>query len=357
MVSFVNPNTDGEFSFSRDLSTIKTICAENNVKLFISIGGGGVSLQETNTYKTKTTSEERGPFINNLMNYVRQNGIEGIDVDLEGELVSMDTYDDFVKELSDSLHAENLEMSSALGSYYSTFISDFTLSLFDFINIMSYDKKGSWTPTSPGQHSSLDHAKNDLVYFNQTRNVPIEKLVLGVPFYGWEFDDGATTSNDVRALTYCQILNLDENNKNYDEAVTETGTVYYNGVSTIEAKIDWVINQKAGGIMIWELGQDCFNNNSLLTVIDNKMGPLSISNNSIAQFKVFPTITSDELSIEFNSQTIQNYTFTINNINGAIVIDENKLLNSINVRNLESGIYFLVISNSSHQEVVKFIKI
>ena len=41
---------------------------------------------------------------------------------------------------------------------------------------------------------------------------------------------------------------------------------YYNGIPTIKAKTSLAM-QQTGGVMIWEIGQDCFNGNSLLNII------------------------------------------------------------------------------------------
>lgn len=38
-----------------------------------------------------------------------------------------------------------------------------------------------------GHHSTYDDAVEDLDYFGNVRNIPKEKLVLGVPLYGYGF--------------------------------------------------------------------------------------------------------------------------------------------------------------------------
>ena len=53
MVSFANPDVNGEFSFSEDISKVIDAAAPHNCKVFISIGGGGLSDAIEQTYETK----------------------------------------------------------------------------------------------------------------------------------------------------------------------------------------------------------------------------------------------------------------------------------------------------------------
>ena len=52
-----------------------------------------------------------------------------------------------------------------------------TIACFDFINLMCYDLK-----TGPN-HSPVWYSKTTINYWKQFRNVPAEKIVLGMPLY------------------------------------------------------------------------------------------------------------------------------------------------------------------------------
>lgn len=167
MVSFANPNVNGEFSFNQNLTNLKTHVTTHDIKLFISIGGGALTAEQQTVYMEFTQLETRTQFIHQLMNYVRTNEFDGVDVDLEGDLVLMDSYNDYVQELGDSLHAAGLEMSAALTRWTAqNGIQNSTLEKMDFINLMAYDATGPWQPSQGGQHSSMQFAQDQFNYFN-----------------------------------------------------------------------------------------------------------------------------------------------------------------------------------------------
>ena len=87
MVSFVNPDDNGDFSFSEDVSKVIDKARPEGCKVFISIGGGGLSEAVETTYETQTEEAHRSEFIHKLMDFARNEGVDGIDVDLEGSMV------------------------------------------------------------------------------------------------------------------------------------------------------------------------------------------------------------------------------------------------------------------------------
>jgi GH18 family chitinase len=230
----------------------------SNVKVILSIGGGG----DTGNYWEKYLSNTyRKDCILRMVNFAIANKLDGIDVDIEGSLITSlgVNYNLFVQELREQLHAKGLAITAALTpTYLDEVITDKTLKSFDFINIMAYDATGPWRPNDPGQHSSFSLAENALDFWNIQKGISKEKLVLGVPFYGRDFNP-----SDFKAWTYESILNL-----NYEYAyLDEVGLLYYNGIPTIVEKTKLALKE-ANGIMIWELGQDIFNDLSLLRAID-----------------------------------------------------------------------------------------
>ena len=230
----------------------------SNVKVLLSIGGGG----DTGGYWVKyLSSTYREDCILRMVNFVIANKLDGIDVDIEGSLITSlgVDYNLFVQELKDQLHSKGLAITGALTpTYLDAVITNKTLNSFDFINIMAYDATGPWRPNDPGQHSPYSQAENALDFWTIQKDISKEKLVLGVPFYGRDFNP-----SDIKALTYESIISL-----NYEYAyLDEVGLLYYNGIPTIVKKSKLAL-QKANGIMIWELGQDVFNDLSLLSAID-----------------------------------------------------------------------------------------
>lgn len=142
-------------------------------------------------------------------------------------------------------------------------VPDASLARLDFINVMAYDATGPWEPKKPGQHSSLGFAKDNISYWLR-RGVGKEKLVLGVPFYGYGF--GRDFQKD--GYPYAEIL------KRYPDAEKrdQVGkTIWHNSRPTIREKANYVIQNNLAGIMIWSLEQDAPGDKSLLKVINESL--------------------------------------------------------------------------------------
>ncbi len=259
-LAFINPDTAGNFPANDTYYQVIKKAHSQNVKVFLSIGGGGPPAHLGGLLK----NDKRANLIAGLVAVTETYDFDGVDVDLENALVNAD-YAPFVSELSVALKAKNKLMTAALASWNSDLIGDSTLQLYDFINIMSYDKTGPWNLNKPGQHSPFTMAQDDFNYFNQTRKIAAEKLFIGLPFYGYGFGNGAPQS-----MKYKDIITAFPGAENKDTvAVTGGGTIYYNGIATIKQKVSFAIDNKAGGVMIWQLLGDSKDSGSLLKAIND----------------------------------------------------------------------------------------
>jgi len=81
------------------------------------------------------------------------------------------------------------------------------------------------------------------------RDVPSAKLVLGVPFYGYDFQ---YDTPDRMGAAYNDIVNEHSGAENFDQV----DKIYYNGIDTIVKKVRLAEERETGGIMIWEITQD-----------------------------------------------------------------------------------------------------
>jgi GH18 family chitinase len=88
-------------------------------------------------------------------------------------------------------------------------------------------------------------------------NIPPGNLLLGVPFYG------RLTSEPHNAYTYQELTSLHHPPADVDEV----DGIYFNGINTIGLKTCFAREGNYGGIMIWELGQDTWDDTSLLRAI------------------------------------------------------------------------------------------
>jgi len=163
------------------------------------------------------------------------------------------------------LRHHNKLITAAIAMYYQDKLSDRALSEFDFVNIMSYDRTGPWRPHEPGPHSTLTAAEEDINYFGTIRNLPADKMTLGVPFYGYGF--GPEVTSPATSMSYAQIISAYPGSEKEDVwHNTEGQSIYYNGIPTITQKTRLALD-KASGIMIWQLRGDARGRKSLLKII------------------------------------------------------------------------------------------
>ncbi|MFC4478538.1 glycosyl hydrolase family 18 protein [Flavobacterium chungangensis] len=259
-IAFENPDSSGYLSFNSGSNTIINAAHAQNVKVFVSLGGGSVSEGGAirDNYFNLITPANRTAFIQKIYDYVVAHNFDGVDVDLEGPAINGD-YGGFVIALANKLHANGKLISAALSEGYGgANVPSSTFAAYDWINIMAYDATGPWAPNNPGQHSPYSMAVNQFNYWTG-RGLPASKAVIGLPFYGYGF--GASAN---QGISYANIVAQYPGAENLDQV---GNTIYYNGIPTIKQKTTFAI-QNAAGVMIWELSQDATGSKSLLTAIN-----------------------------------------------------------------------------------------
>ena len=255
ILAFVNSDSAGNLNDDFNALTPFVKAAHNhNVKVLYSIGGGSYQGQ----YHALLKNAKRQQLINNLVAKVVQYDADGIDVDLESGYAFGEVdpnYGVFIKDLAKALRAKNKLITAALPSSPGNVVTHDVLSEFDFINIMSYDHTGPWSPDRQENHASYSAAMDDLNYYLNTLKVPKEKLILGVPFYGHGFGP-SLTDPVIPWMIYKDIVSTYPGAEWVDHWHLPNGYImYYNGIPTIKNKTQ-LAKKKAAGIMIWELMYD-----------------------------------------------------------------------------------------------------
>lgn len=249
------------------MDTIIAAAHAQNVKVSVVIDPGSAFTTIAASPSVTTT------FINNITAFCTAHNLDGIDLDWEpshGSLTDaqINNYGTLLTSLRAA--APNLLLSAAVnpekvtlsggGSKYVIPVSAVTA--LDWVNIMGYDLDFA-------NHSQYTRSTNDLVaWYNYAAPGGATKtdFVLGVPFYGRA---GTSWGNTV-PKTYLDIVNryaaingtalpanVDSALINFPDAFGGANmTWWFNGIDTIEAKTNFVLNNGYGGIMIWELAQD-----------------------------------------------------------------------------------------------------
>ena len=345
--AFTNPDATGTLAdMGSDLDTVVKRAHAKNVKVMISLGGGDLDATIIGYYTDLfSTTAKCAAFVHNIINFVNQYKLDGVDVDLEGDAITAN-YGIFIQQLADSLHPKGKLVTAAVSGWGDDNIGDAALQLFDWINIMSYDATGPWAPDNPGQHSSFEFAQYGINVWS-ARGLNKNKLVVGVPFYGHGFGkeldtDGIDYSVIIGRFPYA-----------YDQD-TVGNIIYYNGVITIQQKTCLAMDQ-ASGVMIWALTSDTEDTTTSLlyaigraikTYNKNDIPPivkiLSPGNNDTINNSNLSVITIIKDSIGIFQQAVLS-------ING-IETEETKLsLDTFHLNNLSAGTYSIAIKGIDFQ--------
>ncbi|MDR2746850.1 MAG: hypothetical protein LBB77_05320 [Treponema sp.] len=282
-LAFGVANPDGSLrltNISKFAGSIIDTAHNNKIKVLLSVGGGdasGFTEVILNRDKRKTLTDD-------IIKTIGELNLDGVDIDFEEwvgspeganeeDLLKRDALESLYKELREKAGDEKLITAAVSASwddgssswgFYNCYSSTMFRYL-DFVSLMLYDETGPWTKTRIGQHSTWDYFTNSINYWLNVKKLPKEKLVAGVPFYGFLFksDD---TGEGAEYVEYRDILN---NFPNQDAHVKDNiGLLYYNGMQTIHRKANYILDNNLAGIMIWELTQDTDTaDKSLLNVI------------------------------------------------------------------------------------------
>jgi len=259
-IAFANPDSSGRLICNKEVD-IKPFVDKGHaagLKVFISLAGGGKP--DTIIWRRLLLPENRNAFIGKIIEYVTDNNLDGVDVDIEGNLLPQVglNYNPFVVELRQALHSKGKGITTALGAtHFHPNVQQEALQAYDFINVMVYDKTGIWRPEDVGPHSPWSFAEEAIRYWTEELKIPADKIILGVPFYGFDFTPPA------RYISYREIIQSDSTLA-YQDSV---GKRYYNGIPMIARKTA-LAKSNLGGVMIWEISYDARGELSLLRTMD-----------------------------------------------------------------------------------------
>jgi chitinase len=141
-----------------------------------------------------------------------------------------------------------------------------------YINTMLYDLRGPWSEQGPqsAYGEVIDNGTTNytvgswgLPYWNGYRKWPIAKTVIGVPFYGRDFD-----VNNGEGVDY-SIIAARVKQAGADINADRIGNAYYDGPVTAGRKAAYALSHNYAGVMFWELTGDTQDETtSLLSAID-----------------------------------------------------------------------------------------
>jgi chitinase len=302
-ISFANPDANGDLVVdgaltcmsdgegvaitATELQSVIDKAQAGGVKVLISVAGGVIPSCSGN-WADMLKPENRGAVVEKLITFMEDFNLDGIDVDIEGVLLTnidnAGNYTPFIEALSTELKERNKLLTCATASYVGGMIPVSSIPYFDFVNIMAYDAIGPSWGTPGVQHSTYAMAAAHVELWKE-RGLAVSQLVLGVPFYGYGFKPNASGVQYDSDYNFSRIVaefGTDAaNNDLIGTACASCNYITYNGIPTIRAKTQLAMAE-GSGVMIWELSQDGSGANSLLAVIDDEINNPSGTSSSAA---------------------------------------------------------------------------
>lgn len=300
---FLIPTAEGDLipmEKQDKLNKIVSLSHGAGKKVFIGVGGYSYKNVPLKDVFEKIGADEnlRVQFVDNIMKFVKENNLDGVDFDWEYPRYAVAAdYEATVKLLSERLRKEGKGLSvSVVGTGAANgvnaweaiaAINDETVRCFDFINLMSYDLQ------SDPQHSPLWFANTSIEYW-LNRGVNADKIVLGMPLYArpsWN--------------QYRDLVKMDTKNAYRDYVNTEPLISYYNGLNTLRDKTKLALS-KCGGVMIFDINEDVdyrdknLEKYSAVSMIDDVVGRLSGLKRGVLDSYVTIVINNEELLFSEN---------------------------------------------------------
>ncbi len=280
----------------KELNQLKA--ANPNLKTLISVGGWSWSGRFSDV---ALTEETRSSFADSIVDFLLQYGFDGVDIDWEypvsgGLSTNSRRPEDranftlLLQTIRNKLDERGkkdgkkylLTFAGAAGTWYikNTEMSKIS-QLVDYANIMTYDIHGTWEPytnfnaplfhsdTEQSYHISVASSVQEWLKAGFSR----DKLVMGVPFYGFIYKLVPSINNGLfqtysggASISYANIaanyLNQEGFTRYFDPLARVPwlfdGSTFitYEDEQSIAEKARYVKDNSLGGAMIWELSQD-----------------------------------------------------------------------------------------------------
>ncbi|MCP4521497.1 MAG: glycoside hydrolase family 18 protein [Cytophagales bacterium] len=288
------------------------------IKILVSIGGWTWS---KNFSDAALTDSSRQIFAQSAVDLLNKYELDGIDIDWEypgqiGDnnkfrLEDKQNFTLFLKALRDALDVQGKKddrhylltiASGASQAYLDNTEMDEAHKYLDFINIMTYDFHGEWEPKTGHltnlsiQDSSTNMSAEIAVDQHIKAGIPVNKIVLGVAFYGRAWGNVGSENNGLYQpatavegkfkTTYDTIQNHLANKNGYVYHWDTTANapflyndslkifVTYDDTLSIRKKCDFIKQKGLGGAMFWEYQEDSkIPETNLLNVLDRELKP------------------------------------------------------------------------------------
>jgi chitinase len=279
-------------SLSRSTSLVAAAHAANRKALF-SVGPTDGSI-----FTNAASVANLPTFINNLTNFMVARGYDGIDIDWE-PISSSDAlrFTAFINALRAALDTITPRPLLTIAVFSQPSLIGSLQSKFDQINIMTYSMSGAYPGwitwhnaplynggiKFPSVPSKFVPSTEATVNTFTNAGVPLNKIGIGIAFYGLMWSGGTGTTNggvafpaqsyttdpETDSVSFSQVMSTyyQSNRYHWDTnaqaaylSIDEVGSandkfISYDDERTCQTKVSYARNRQLGGVMIWELGE------------------------------------------------------------------------------------------------------
>ena len=237
------------------------------------------------TSKMLSDYKSRENVINQIIKYIKQYNLDGINIDFEGMYeTDKDNFSRFLIEIRPRLNeigaVLSVDVTAPDGApEWSLCYDRYTIGkVADYVMFMAYDQYGV-SATKAGTTAGHNWVEANVKKFLGQEEVKAEKIILGIPFYTrvWKENNGNVTSNVVNIGNVNNVIPSDAT-KTWDEDLQQYYVEYKKGGATykiwvedeksIEAKLDLVSKYNLGGAAYWEYDRAT---NSIWNLIESKI--------------------------------------------------------------------------------------
>lgn len=292
--AFVTADGDGKIRTGRNVPS-RELTGEAHkagVKVLLSLGGWGWDKQFASIV-SKPEAEDL--YASSVMKIVDEYDYDGIDLDWEypdtqDEVVGFERLTRRFRKALDELGEKEgrpMQVTMAASCNPGTLKwlgKDFLLETMDWVNVMTYDMAGDWTPYA-GHHSPLFASSKQpeggarsteaaMKFLVEERGIPANRLAVGLPLYGRGFavkEPYASTKGAPRARIpeggYSNLHRLnaeqgwsrvwdDETKNPWLIAPDRSAVIGYDDAESIGLKTEWAMKQGFRGVFFWQINAD-----------------------------------------------------------------------------------------------------
>lgn len=273
-------NSDGQvtkYQYAQEDPSILTLAHQHHIKVFFTLTNLGEQSGETwdssRVEKVIANDNSRAKHIDDIMSVLNRLPFDGVNIDYEQVAPSQRAnFTTFINQLAARLHQQHKLLSLALhpvtdsqSQQRYSFQDVKALSKpADFMQLMAYDQHEN--DSDPGPIASNQWVSKALGYL-KSRQVPMNKVLLGVPLYGYDWTkDSDSQAADVSYKSEQELMAKHHAELKWDEDAKasyftynqdgQTHEVWFEDARSVQADLRLAQQAGVGGISFWHLGEE-----------------------------------------------------------------------------------------------------